>query len=145
MCICDTIATGQCYCHCNSSLPVILLFSQVSGLMTGLSQITRVSLGIHSFSNGTTLTLQIPPHWRSPIGRFSLNLSSCEMAAALNFVAAVLTLMVTTCRATCALSVQLFYASRLWIMSMKNNWILPVVIACLSILGWCMEIMSLFI
>ncbi|KAE9395360.1 hypothetical protein BT96DRAFT_1021959 [Gymnopus androsaceus JB14] len=38
---------------------------------------------------------------------------------------------------TCALTVQLFYASRLWIMSMKNNWILPVVIGCLSILGWC--------
>ncbi|KAE9397279.1 hypothetical protein BT96DRAFT_1020876 [Gymnopus androsaceus JB14] len=39
--------------------------------------------------------------------------------------------------ATCALTVQLFYVSRLWIMSMKNNWILPVVIGCLSILGWC--------
>ncbi|KAE9391412.1 hypothetical protein BT96DRAFT_979855 [Gymnopus androsaceus JB14] len=50
-------------------------------------------------------------HWASPVNGFLL--------------------------ATCALTVQLFYASRLWIMSMKNNWILPVVIACLSILGWC--------
>jgi len=33
--------------------------------------------------------------------------------------------------------VQLFYAWRLWIMSIKNNWILPMVIGCLSLLGWC--------
>ncbi|KAE9386846.1 hypothetical protein BT96DRAFT_1005694 [Gymnopus androsaceus JB14] len=39
--------------------------------------------------------------------------------------------------ATCGLSVQLFYAWRLWIMSMRKNWILSVVIGCLSILGWC--------
>ncbi|KAE9386843.1 hypothetical protein BT96DRAFT_927938 [Gymnopus androsaceus JB14] len=39
--------------------------------------------------------------------------------------------------ATCGLSVQLFYAWRLWIMSMRKNWILSAVIGCLSILGWC--------
>ncbi|KAE9405232.1 hypothetical protein BT96DRAFT_345915 [Gymnopus androsaceus JB14] len=39
--------------------------------------------------------------------------------------------------ATCGLSVQLFYAWRLWIMTMRRNWILSVVIGCLSILGWC--------
>ncbi|KAE9393860.1 hypothetical protein BT96DRAFT_1022805 [Gymnopus androsaceus JB14] len=39
--------------------------------------------------------------------------------------------------ATCGLTVQLFYAWRLWIMSMRKNWILPVVIGCLSISGWC--------
>ncbi|KAE9397294.1 hypothetical protein BT96DRAFT_1020890 [Gymnopus androsaceus JB14] len=40
--------------------------------------------------------------------------------------------------ATCAFSVQLFYAWRLWIMSMKKNQILPVIIGCLSVVGWCM-------
>ncbi|KAE9402638.1 hypothetical protein BT96DRAFT_937101 [Gymnopus androsaceus JB14] len=39
---------------------------------------------------------------------------------------------------TCGLIVQLFYAWRVWIMSMKKNRILPAVIGCLSILGWCM-------
>ncbi|KAE9402248.1 hypothetical protein BT96DRAFT_1017803 [Gymnopus androsaceus JB14] len=39
--------------------------------------------------------------------------------------------------ATCGLVVQLFYAWRVWMISMKKNWIVPVVIACLSILGWC--------
>ncbi|KAE9395365.1 hypothetical protein BT96DRAFT_922838 [Gymnopus androsaceus JB14] len=39
--------------------------------------------------------------------------------------------------ATCGLTVQLFYAWRLWTMTMKKNWILPGVIGCLSILGWC--------
>ncbi|KAE9388655.1 hypothetical protein BT96DRAFT_1025359 [Gymnopus androsaceus JB14] len=39
--------------------------------------------------------------------------------------------------ATCGLVVQLFYAWRLWIMSMKNNWILPLVIGFLSILSYC--------
>ncbi|KAE9402244.1 hypothetical protein BT96DRAFT_991411 [Gymnopus androsaceus JB14] len=40
--------------------------------------------------------------------------------------------------ATCGLTVQLFFALRIWMMSMRKNWILPVVIGCLSILGWCM-------
>ncbi|KAE9392912.1 hypothetical protein BT96DRAFT_258509 [Gymnopus androsaceus JB14] len=40
--------------------------------------------------------------------------------------------------ATCGLSVQLFYACRVWIMSIRKNRILPVVIVCLSTLGWCM-------
>ncbi|KAE9393621.1 hypothetical protein BT96DRAFT_216048 [Gymnopus androsaceus JB14] len=39
--------------------------------------------------------------------------------------------------ATCGLTVQLFYAWRLWVMSLKDNWILPLVVGCLSILGWC--------
>ncbi|KAE9397297.1 hypothetical protein BT96DRAFT_995895 [Gymnopus androsaceus JB14] len=39
--------------------------------------------------------------------------------------------------AMCGLTVQLFYAWRLWIMTMKNNWILPAVVGCLSLLGWC--------
>ncbi|KAE9392910.1 hypothetical protein BT96DRAFT_924408 [Gymnopus androsaceus JB14] len=39
--------------------------------------------------------------------------------------------------ATCGLSVQLFYAWRLWIMSLRKNWILSLVIVCLSTLGWC--------
>ncbi|KAE9388650.1 hypothetical protein BT96DRAFT_1004001 [Gymnopus androsaceus JB14] len=39
--------------------------------------------------------------------------------------------------ATCGLVVQLFYAWRVWMVSGKKNWIVPVVIACLSILGWC--------
>ncbi|KAE9400184.1 hypothetical protein BT96DRAFT_1018996 [Gymnopus androsaceus JB14] len=38
---------------------------------------------------------------------------------------------------TCGLTVQLFYAWRIWMMSMRKNWILSVVIGCLSILGWC--------
>ncbi|KAE9405894.1 hypothetical protein BT96DRAFT_972314 [Gymnopus androsaceus JB14] len=38
---------------------------------------------------------------------------------------------------TCGLTVQLFYAWRVWMMSMGKNRILPVVIGCLSILGWC--------
>jgi len=47
--------------------------------------------------------------------------------------------------ATCGLTVQLFYAWRLWMMSMKNNWILPVVVGCLSILGWCIGCWTLHI
>ncbi|KAE9394851.1 hypothetical protein BT96DRAFT_177905 [Gymnopus androsaceus JB14] len=39
---------------------------------------------------------------------------------------------------TCALIVQLFYAWRLWVMSMRMNWILPIAVGSLSILGWCM-------
>ncbi|KAE9388012.1 hypothetical protein BT96DRAFT_981196 [Gymnopus androsaceus JB14] len=38
---------------------------------------------------------------------------------------------------TCGLTVQLFYAWRLWMMTMRKNWILPGVIGCLSTLGWC--------
>ncbi|KAE9391406.1 hypothetical protein BT96DRAFT_925313 [Gymnopus androsaceus JB14] len=38
---------------------------------------------------------------------------------------------------TCGLIVQLFYAWRIWTMSLRKNWILPIVIGCLSILGWC--------
>ncbi|KAE9383542.1 hypothetical protein BT96DRAFT_39794 [Gymnopus androsaceus JB14] len=38
---------------------------------------------------------------------------------------------------TCGLTVQLFYAWRLWVMSLKNNWILPVAVGSLSIVGWC--------
>ncbi|KAE9388639.1 hypothetical protein BT96DRAFT_428614 [Gymnopus androsaceus JB14] len=38
---------------------------------------------------------------------------------------------------SCGLTVQLFYAWRIWMMSVRKNWILPVVIGCLSILGWC--------
>ncbi|KAE9402226.1 hypothetical protein BT96DRAFT_563708 [Gymnopus androsaceus JB14] len=37
----------------------------------------------------------------------------------------------------CGLTVQLFYAWRIWIMSLRKNWILPVVIGCLSIIAWC--------
>ncbi|KAE9395505.1 hypothetical protein BT96DRAFT_997624 [Gymnopus androsaceus JB14] len=36
----------------------------------------------------------------------------------------------------CGLIVQIFYAWRLWVMSMKRNWILPIAVGCLSILGW---------
>ncbi|KAE9411455.1 hypothetical protein BT96DRAFT_13280 [Gymnopus androsaceus JB14] len=39
---------------------------------------------------------------------------------------------------SCGLAVQLFYAWRVWIISMRKNWILPVVIGCLSILSWCL-------
>jgi len=39
---------------------------------------------------------------------------------------------------SCGLAVQLFYAWRVWVMSMKKNWILPVMIGCLSISSWCM-------
>ncbi|KAE9402640.1 hypothetical protein BT96DRAFT_544572 [Gymnopus androsaceus JB14] len=38
---------------------------------------------------------------------------------------------------SCGLIVQLFYAWRVWIMSIRKNWILPVVIGCLSISAWC--------
>ncbi|KAE9402218.1 hypothetical protein BT96DRAFT_1017781 [Gymnopus androsaceus JB14] len=38
---------------------------------------------------------------------------------------------------TCGLIVQLFYAWRLWTMSMRKNWILSLLIGCLSVLGWC--------
>ncbi|KAE9397304.1 hypothetical protein BT96DRAFT_76927 [Gymnopus androsaceus JB14] len=38
---------------------------------------------------------------------------------------------------SCGLTVQLFYAWRVWIMSIRKNWILPAVIGCLSISGWC--------
>ncbi|KAE9402228.1 hypothetical protein BT96DRAFT_563728 [Gymnopus androsaceus JB14] len=38
---------------------------------------------------------------------------------------------------TCGLIVQLFYAWRIWMMSLRKNWILPIVIGCFSILGWC--------
>ncbi|KAE9389456.1 hypothetical protein BT96DRAFT_400030 [Gymnopus androsaceus JB14] len=38
---------------------------------------------------------------------------------------------------TCGLSVQLFYAWRIWIMSLRSNWILPAVIGCFSVFGWC--------
>ncbi|KAE9389669.1 hypothetical protein BT96DRAFT_392433 [Gymnopus androsaceus JB14] len=44
---------------------------------------------------------------------------------------------VTTCSSMCGLVVQLFYAWRLWIMSMRRNWILPIAVGCLSIVGWC--------
>ncbi|KAE9407780.1 hypothetical protein BT96DRAFT_1014004 [Gymnopus androsaceus JB14] len=46
---------------------------------------------------------------------------------------------------TCAFIVQLFYAWRLWIVSMKNNWILPLVVGCLSTLGWCIGCWQLHI
>ncbi|KAE9402212.1 hypothetical protein BT96DRAFT_918398 [Gymnopus androsaceus JB14] len=39
--------------------------------------------------------------------------------------------------ATCCLTVQFFYAWRIWIMSLRRNWILLVLIGCLSILSWC--------
>ncbi|KAE9399539.1 hypothetical protein BT96DRAFT_687230 [Gymnopus androsaceus JB14] len=38
---------------------------------------------------------------------------------------------------TCGVIVQLFYVWRLWIMSDMKNWVLPAVIGCLSIMGWC--------
>ncbi|KAE9387529.1 hypothetical protein BT96DRAFT_483057 [Gymnopus androsaceus JB14] len=38
---------------------------------------------------------------------------------------------------SCGLTVQLFYAWRIWMISMRKNWILPVLIVCLSILSWC--------
>ncbi|KAE9402223.1 hypothetical protein BT96DRAFT_991390 [Gymnopus androsaceus JB14] len=38
---------------------------------------------------------------------------------------------------TCGITVQLFYAWRIWIISLRKNQILPVVIGCFSILGWC--------
>ncbi|KAJ7593091.1 hypothetical protein C8J56DRAFT_1045521 [Mycena floridula] len=38
---------------------------------------------------------------------------------------------------TCSLCVQTFYAWRVWMVSMKKNWILPVVIVCSSIMAWC--------
>ncbi|KAE9397289.1 hypothetical protein BT96DRAFT_1020885 [Gymnopus androsaceus JB14] len=47
--------------------------------------------------------------------------------------------------AMCSLTVQLFYAWRLWIMSMRKNWILPVVVGCLSILSWCIGCWTLYI
>ncbi|KAE9384283.1 hypothetical protein BT96DRAFT_661301 [Gymnopus androsaceus JB14] len=36
----------------------------------------------------------------------------------------------------CGIIVQIFYAWRLWVMSLKRNWILPTVVGCLSIMGW---------
>ncbi|KAJ7325897.1 hypothetical protein DFH08DRAFT_1027937 [Mycena albidolilacea] len=33
--------------------------------------------------------------------------------------------------------VQCFYAWRIWLISTKKNWILPVIIVCLSLAGWC--------
>ncbi|KAE9392915.1 hypothetical protein BT96DRAFT_999956 [Gymnopus androsaceus JB14] len=39
---------------------------------------------------------------------------------------------------SCGLTGQLFYAWRVWMMSMRKNWILPGVIACLSISSWCL-------
>ncbi|KAE9402643.1 hypothetical protein BT96DRAFT_918152 [Gymnopus androsaceus JB14] len=39
----------------------------------------------------------------------------------------------------CGVIVQLFYAWRVWIMSIRKNQILPAVIGCLSISGWCMN------
>ncbi|KAE9388031.1 hypothetical protein BT96DRAFT_1025609 [Gymnopus androsaceus JB14] len=37
----------------------------------------------------------------------------------------------------CGLIVQLFFAWRLWVMSLRKNWILPTVVGCLSVMGWC--------
>ena len=83
MCIGDTVATGRRRHSINMSLELIFSHRQVCGLTTGLSQITRVSLEVYSTCNLvlTTFVSQIPPHWRSPIGRLPLNLSSCETAA----------------------------------------------------------------
>ncbi|KAJ7859174.1 hypothetical protein B0H14DRAFT_2747359, partial [Mycena olivaceomarginata] len=33
--------------------------------------------------------------------------------------------------------VQCFYAWRIWLVSTRKNWILPVIIVCLSLAGWC--------
>ncbi|KAF7338904.1 Sda1 family protein [Mycena sanguinolenta] len=38
---------------------------------------------------------------------------------------------------TCSTLVQCFYAWRIWLVSARKNWVLPIVIVCLSLLGWC--------
>ncbi|KAJ6582885.1 hypothetical protein DFH09DRAFT_1144827 [Mycena vulgaris] len=38
---------------------------------------------------------------------------------------------------TCSTIVQCFYAWRVWMVSTRKNWIVPILIVCLSVLGWC--------
>ncbi|KAE9384289.1 hypothetical protein BT96DRAFT_1008231 [Gymnopus androsaceus JB14] len=45
----------------------------------------------------------------------------------------------------CGLIVQIFYAWRLWVMSLKRNWILPTVVGCLSILGWSVIVWEVYV
>ncbi|KAJ7499783.1 hypothetical protein FB451DRAFT_1206561 [Mycena latifolia] len=38
---------------------------------------------------------------------------------------------------TCSTMVQIFYAWRVWLVSTRKNWIIPIAIVTLSVLGWC--------
>jgi hypothetical protein len=140
LCLADTAGTGEPHYRCSQMYSFILL--RYLGLRLGSRRlceyvnVSKLSKNLKSILDPGIMGFT---HWALPAeAMFLCEPFSSTVPPLCDWLTA------TFCSGTAGTLVQCFYAWRVWLVSTRKNWIVPIIIVCLSLVGWCTCIWYLF-